>query len=127
MLNQRSNNHEVQVPRNARGVMAGCGDKTLPKPNTAKTAGVEALVAYGLAAHVANQYLALPTCTKPITATPCKSDDIAARVKAADLAAYNAAIAADKAANDPLAQSNATATLESLKSANAQANGGNAQ
>lgn len=97
---------------------------TLPKPNTPKTAGVEALVAYGLAGHVAGQYLALPLCTQPLTVVPCKTQAIADKVKAADTAAYNAAVAADNAANDPGAAATATAKLGDLKAANTEANGG---
>ncbi len=104
--------------------VAGCGSATLPKPNSAKTAGVEALVAYGLAGHVAGQYLALPLCTQPLTVVPCKTQAIADKVKAADMAAYNAAVAADKAANDPVAQASASAALTDLQTANTQANGG---
>lgn len=103
---------------------SGCGTTTLPKPNTEKTAGVEALVAYGLAAHVAAQYLALPVCTKPLTAVPCKTADIEARIKAADLVAYNAAVAADAAANDPVAQTTAASALTALQNVNTSANGG---
>jgi hypothetical protein len=105
-------------------VIAGCGAHTLPKPNTPKTAGIEALVAYGLAGHVAGQYLALPLCTSPLTAVPCKTQAIADKVKAADNVAYNAAIAADNAANDTAAQAAAQAKLDELKKANTEANGG---
>lgn len=106
--------------------LAACSH-TLPKPNNPQTAGVEALVAYGLAAHVAGQYLALPFCTKPLTVFPCKTPEIAAKVKLADTAAYNAAVAADAAANGPNAvpvAQNAAEKLENLKHANAEANGG---
>lgn len=102
-------------------LLTGCGAATLPKPNTAKTAGTEALVAYGLAAHVENQYLALPVCTKPLTAVPCKTKDIADRLKAADETAFNAAVAADKAVNDPAAQQNAADALKNFTDANAAA------
>lgn len=104
--------------------LAACGASTLPKPNTPKTAGVEALVAYGLAGHVAGQYLALPLCTQPLTVVPCKTQAIADRVKAADNAAFSAAVAADNAANDPGAAMNASAKLGELKAANATSNGG---
>lgn len=96
----------------------------LPAPNTAQQAGVEALVAYGLAGHVAGQYLALPLCTQPLTVVPCKTQAIADKVKAADNVAYNAAVAADAAANDPAAVQNAAVKLQGLKQANAEANGG---
>jgi hypothetical protein len=105
-------------------VLAACGGNTLPKPNTPKMAGVEALVAYGLAGHVAGQYLALPLCTSPLTVVPCKTQAIADKVKAADNAAYAAAVAADNAANNPGAQANAAASLGALKQANTEANGG---
>lgn len=104
-------------------VMAGC-THTLPKPNNPQTAGVEALVAYGLAGHVAGQYLSLPLCTSPPTVLPCKTQAIADKVKAADNAAYNAAVAADAAANSPNAvtvSQNAAVKLENLKEANAEA------
>jgi len=107
-------------------LMSAC-THTLPKPNNPQTAGVEALVAYGLAAHVAGQYLALPFCTQPLTVVPCKTQEIAARVKAADMAAYNAAVAADAAANGPNAvpvAQNAAEKLDNLKHANNEANGG---
>ena len=103
--------------------VTGC-THTLPKPNNPQTAGVEALVAYGLAGHVAGQYLALPLCTQPLTVVPCKTQAIADKVKLADTAAYNAAVAADAAANGPnaapLAQ-DAVTKIESLKAANAEA------
>lgn len=100
--------------------LAGC-QHTLPKPNNPQTAGVEALVAYGLAGHVAGQYLALPLCTAPVTVVPCKTQALADKVKAADNVAYNAAIAADKAVNDPSIAQNAAVKLENLKQANAEA------
>lgn len=105
--------------------LSACGANSLPKPNNPKTAGIEALVAYGLAGHVAGQYLALPLCTQPLTVVPCKTQAIADKVKAADNVAYNAAIAADNAVNDPGAQAAAAAKLNELKAANALANGGN--
>lgn len=103
--------------------LAGC-THTLPKPNNPQTAGVEALVAYGLAGHVAGQYLALPLCTQPLTTVPCKTQAIADKVKAADNAAYNAAVAADAAANSPNAvtvSQNAAVKLGNLKEVNAEA------
>lgn len=106
--------------------LAGCAHP-LPKPNNPQTAGVEALVAYGLAAHVAGQYLALPTCTQPLTTVPCKTQALADKVKEADTTAYNAAIAADKAVNDPAVAQNAAVKLENLKQANAEAAKGNKQ
>jgi hypothetical protein len=104
--------------------IVACGPTTLPKPNTPQQAGVEALVAYGLAGHVAGQYLALPLCTKPLTTVPCKTADIAARVAAADTAAYNAAVAADAAVNDPTKQQAAASKIKALRDANGAANGG---
>lgn len=105
-------------------LLVGCGTTTLPKPNTPKTAGVEALVTYGLAAHVANEYLVLPLCTSPLTVVPCKTAAIAAKLKAADNAAYAAAVAADSAANNTALQTAAQAKLDALKSVNTEANGG---
>lgn len=105
-------------------LLTGCGANTLPKPNTPKTAGVEALVAYGIAGHIAGQYLALPLCTSPVTVVPCKTAAIAAKVSAADDAAYKAAVAADAAANDPGKQSAAAAALTNLNGANAEAKAG---
>lgn len=70
-------------------VMAGCGANALPKPNSAATAAVELDVAYGLAAHEVTRYLAYPTCTAPLTAVPCKRQDIAERLKAADAKAWD--------------------------------------
>lgn len=104
--------------------VAGCGGVVLPKPNTPQTAGVEALVAYGLAAHTAGQYLSLPLCTSPVTIVPCKTTVIANKVKAADNAAYQAAVAADAAVNSPTASAAATSALTDLKNANTTANGG---
>ena len=108
----------------ACAMLAGCGGASLPKPNTPQQAGVEALVAYGLAGHVAGQYLALPLCTSPLTVVPCKTADIAARVAAADTLAYNAAVAADAAVNDPAKQQAAASSLKALQDANGAANGG---
>ena len=96
-------------------ILAGCGT-TLPKPQNPQQAGVEALVAYGLAGSVAHQYLALPFCTSPVTVLPCKNQAVALRVQAADNAAYLAAVAADNAANDPAAQAAAQKSLASLTS-----------
>jgi hypothetical protein len=108
----------------AIAALSACGGASLPKPNTPQQAGVEALVAYGLAGHVAGQYLALPVCTNPLTAVPCKTADIAARVAAADTLAYNAAVAADAAVNDTTKQQAASSSLKALQDANGAANGG---
>lgn len=94
--------------------LTACGGNSLPKPQNPQQAGVEALVAYGLAGSVAHQYLALPLCTSPVTVLPCKNSAIALRVQAADQAAYTAAIAADHAANDPAAQAAAQSSLSQL-------------
>jgi hypothetical protein len=59
-----------------------------------------------------------------LTVVPCKTQAIADRVKAADNAAYAAAVAADNAANDVGAQTTAGAKLADLKQANTEANGG---
>lgn len=113
------------------GLLAACANNaTLPIPNTPKTAGVEALVAYGLAGSIAHAYLVLPVCTKPLTAVPCKTPDIAARVLAADTKAHDAAVAADDAANaDPVKNDAADKAKKELEKANAEAeksnNGGN--
>lgn len=104
-------------------VVAGC-QTNLPKPNSPKTAGVEALVAYGLAGHIAGQYLGLPECTSPLTVVPCKKADIAAKIKIADNTAYNAAVAADAAANDPVKVQNAAEKLDVLRQLNNEAKGG---
>lgn len=105
--------------------VVGCSTTgNLPKPNTPQQAGVEALVAYGLAGHVAGQYLALPLCTQPLTVVPCKTQAIADKVKAADNVAYNAAVAADAAVNDPVKIDNAREKLAELKRVNGEANGG---
>lgn len=68
--------------------VAGCSH-TLPKPNTPKTAALELDVAYGIAAHELNRYLAYPVCTSPLTVVPCKRMDIQARIKAADAKAWD--------------------------------------
>jgi hypothetical protein len=73
---------------------------------------------------VAGQYLALPLCTQPLTVVPCRTADIAARIAAADTAAYNAAVAADAAVNDPAKQQEAASKIKALQEANASANGG---
>ncbi len=104
--------------------ITGCGPKMLPKPDTANQAAVEALVAYGLAGHIAGQYLALPVCTQPLTTVPCKTTAIADKVKAADNVAYNAAVAASNAAGDLVKADNARVKLDGLKQVNAEANGG---
>jgi len=104
-------------------LLAAC-NATLPVPNTPKTAGVEALVAYGLAGTVAGDYLRLPWCTKPPTAL-CKTPDIASKVLAADTKAHEAAVAADDAANaDPVKNKAASTAIDDLKKANTEANGG---
>jgi hypothetical protein len=109
-------------------VCAGCASSgiSLPKPETPKQAGVTALVAYGLAGSYAKKYTHYPECTDPLTAVPCKKADIAEKVKAADTAAYDAAIAADAAANDAGKQKDAADKLKALNAANAVAkqNGG---
>jgi len=104
-------------------LLAACGSKaTLPTPNTPKTAGVEALVAYGLAGSIAHAYLVLPKCTKPLTAVPCKTPDIADKVLAADTKAHDAAVAADDAANaDPVKNDAADKAKKELEKANAEA------
>jgi len=106
-------------------VLGACGKQAvLPTPNTPKTAGVEALVAYGLAGTVAGDYLRLPWCTKPPIAL-CKTPDIAAKVLAADTKAHDAAVAADEAANaDPVKNDKANTAIADLKKANTEANGG---
>src|SRR4051812_8789073 len=103
--------------------MAGCAsDGTkLPQPTTPKQTGVTALVAYGLAGSYAKKYTHYPECTSPLTVVPCKKADIAARVKAADTAAYDAAVAADDAVNDAAKQAEAQKKLDELDSANATA------
>jgi hypothetical protein len=68
--------------------IGGCAN-TLPRPNSAATAAVELDVAYGLAAHEVMRYLAYPTCTAPLTVVPCKRQDIAERLKAADAKAWD--------------------------------------
>jgi hypothetical protein len=68
--------------------LAAC-QHTLPKPNSAATAAVELDVAYGIAAHEVNRYLAYPVCTAPLTVVPCKRLDVQARVKAADAKAWD--------------------------------------
>lgn len=88
------------VAATAAFLLGGCG-AVLPKPETAKQAGIEALVAYGLAAHVANQYLGSPVCTAPVTVVPCKNTTVAAQLKALDNTAFAAANAAHNAVNDP--------------------------
>jgi hypothetical protein len=105
-------------------LLAGCGAGTLPKPNTPKTAGVTALVAYGLATHVANQYFVLPLCTKPLTVVPCKDATLEAKMHVVENAAYDAAVAADNAANNTVLQVEAKNKLDDFKAINAQANGG---
>lgn len=94
--------------------LTACGGSSLPKPNTPKQAGVEALVAYGLAGSVAHQYLALPFCTSPVTVLPCKNQAVALRVQAADQAAYTAAVAADNAAGNATAAAAAQTSLGEL-------------
>jgi len=84
----------------ACAVIAGCGS-VLPKPDTAKQAGIEAVVAYGLTSHIANQYLSAPVCTSPVTVLPCKFPDIATKLKAYDNAAYASAMAVHEAVNNP--------------------------
>jgi hypothetical protein len=106
-------------------LLAACANNaTLPTPNTPKTAGVEALVAYGLVGTVSHDYLSLPWCTKPPTAL-CKTPDIAAKVLALDTKAHDAAVAADNAANaDPVKNAIANTAIDDLKKANQEANGG---
>jgi hypothetical protein len=74
-------------------VVAGCSTN-LPKPNTPATAAVELDVAYGIAAHELNRYLAYPVCTAPLTVVPCKRIDVQSRIKAADAKAWDAKEAA---------------------------------
>jgi hypothetical protein len=106
-------------------VCAGCATTgKLPTPETPKQAGVTALVAYGLAGSYAKTYTHYPLCTDPLTVVPCKKADIAAKVKAADTAAYNAAVAADAAVNDAAKQADAAAKLKALNAANAAAKNG---
>jgi hypothetical protein len=105
--------------------LAACGTQaTLPTPNNAKTAGTEALVAYGLTAHVENQYLALPLCTKPLTTVPCKTQAVVDKMKAADLVAYNAAVAVDNAANPAAATDKAKQANLEFQAAVEAGNGG---
>jgi hypothetical protein len=105
--------------------LSACGANSLPKPTTPKQAGVTALVAYGLAGSYARTYVGYPYCTNPLTVVPCKKADIEAKVKAADNAAYNAAVAADAAVNDPAKQADAVTKLKALEDANATAKGSN--
>jgi hypothetical protein len=79
---------------------AGCG-AVLPKPDTAKQAGIEALVGYGLAAHVTAQYVSAPVCTAPVTVIPCKNPAVAQQLKSFDNSAYTAAMAVHEAVNNP--------------------------
>lgn len=96
--------------------IGGCS-ATLPKPNTPKTAALEVDVAYGLAAHEVNRYLAYPVCTKPLTTIPCKSEGIQAQIKAADAKAYDAVKATDALANS--VNPNASALEQAVAIANA--------
>jgi hypothetical protein len=94
---------------------AGCA-ATLHKPTTTGNAGTSALVAYASAGFVVSKYLALPLCEKP-PQYPCKTQATNDRLLAADTAAHDAAVAADKAGNDNNKQVTATAALANLGSA----------
>ena len=103
--------------------MGGCATSgvKLPQPTTPKQAGVTALVAYGLAGSYADTYVHYPYCTSPLTVVPCKTAAIETKVKAANKAAYDAAIAADAAANDVGKQQEAADKLKALNDQNAEA------
>ncbi len=94
--------------------LAGCGDM-LHKPTTAGNAGTSALVAYSAAGYVVGKYLGLPLCATPAV-YPCKTQSTNDRLLAADTAAHDAAVAADKAGNDTNAQVTANARLQALGS-----------
>lgn len=93
------------------------------KPTTAGNAGTTALVAYAVSGAAASQYLALPLCATP-PVYPCKTQAANERIAAADTAAYNAAKAADAAANDPTKQSAAVSAKASLDAELKSAKGG---
>lgn len=94
--------------------LAACAGQTLHKPTTAGNAGTTALIAYAISGATAAKYFALPLCTTtPVY--PCKTQTLNDNLARADTAAYNAAKAADAAANNPLLQQNATEKLENLK------------
>jgi len=94
-------------------LMPGCADK-LHKPTTAGNAGTTALVAYSVAGAGVGQYLALPLCATP-PVYPCKTQVINDRLVAADTAAFNAAMAANAAGNDPNAAVKANKAADELR------------
>lgn len=95
-------------------VLTACAGQTLHRPTTAGNAGTSALIAYAISGATAGKYFALPLCATP-PIYPCKTQALNDRLALADTAAYNAAKAADAAANNPLLQYNASDKLDSLK------------
>jgi hypothetical protein len=102
--------------------LVGCAD-TIHKPTTVANAGTAALVAYSVAGAGVGEYLALPLCAKP-PVYPCKTQAINDRLAAADIAAYNAAVAADHAVNDAAAQAKSASANQDLNSILKEAKGG---
>lgn len=99
-------------------VLSACGSTgTLHKPTTAGNAGTSALIAYSVAGFTAGQYFALTLCGTPAV-YPCKTQAVNDRLLLADTATYDAAVAADKAGNDQVAQAKAAAALSALQDAN---------
>jgi len=92
----------------------GACSSNLHKPTTAGNAGTTALVAYSVAGAGVGQYLALPLCATP-PVYPCKTQVINDRLMAADTAAYNAAMAANSAGNDPNAAVKANKAADELR------------
>lgn len=104
-------------------LVSGCATTgKMPVPETPKQAGTFALVDYGLAGEIANVYLNYPLCTKPLTVVPCKTEAVAQKVKEADKAAHDAAIAAYNAAGSQSKYENYVEKRDELKRVSAEAN-----
>jgi hypothetical protein len=77
-------------------VLGGC-QAFLPKANNLETGAYEGVASYGIATHIANQYLYAPECTSPISALPCSKAALRAQIREADNTAYAAVIQAANA------------------------------